>query len=112
MTTLLMWRGVAACHSAWPWSGFADREGAVAVTGKQIDAVQGVVGLIGVTIGLIPLARWAFTGEHGGLFEWSLGKCTELMGLLVPLATVLVGVGMIAALEGVKRRKRAGDRVE
>ncbi|QUH01142.1 hypothetical protein HUO13_10260 [Saccharopolyspora erythraea] len=82
------------------------------MTGKQIDAVQGVVGLIGITIGVIPLARWAFTGEHGGLFEWLLGKPTGLMGLLVPLAVVLVGVGVIAALEAAKRRKRAGDRAE
>ncbi|MCI2420994.1 hypothetical protein MOQ72_26475 [Saccharopolyspora sp. K220] len=74
------------------------------MTRGQIDALQGVVGFIGVTVGVIPLVRWMIQGEHGAVFRWLFGNPTGLLGYLVPLVFLAVVVAAIAGLEMLKRR--------
>lgn len=71
---------------------------------RTIDGIQGIVALAGISFGLIPLVRWIFSGEHGGLFRWAFGTPTGTMGYLAPLAVIAVLIGLIALLEVLKRR--------
>ena len=34
-----------------------------------VDGLQGVAGLVGITVGAIPLLRWAVEREHGAIFR-------------------------------------------
>jgi hypothetical protein len=69
-----------------------------------IDAFQGLFAFVGVTLGVIPMVRWAIQEEYGALFEWLFGVQTGSMGYVTPLAVIVAVVGAIAALEMMKRR--------
>jgi hypothetical protein len=71
---------------------------------RAIDGLQGVCALIGITVGVIPLASWAVGGESGGLLGrisgWSpLGS----QAYVLPVAVIAVAIGVIAILEVMKR---------
>lgn len=72
--------------------------------GRTIDAFQGLVVIVGIPIGVIPLIRWIANGDHGGLFQWLFGAPTGAMGLVAPLLVIAVGIVIIAILEMVKKR--------
>ena len=72
---------------------------------RAIDGLQGGVALVGITLGVIPVARWAIQEQHGALFEWLFGVQTGTIGYVVPLAVIAVAIGTIAALEMTKRRR-------
>lgn len=71
---------------------------------RALDGLEGVAALVGITLGVIPFARWAITGELGGLFAWIFGSFTETMGYAAPLIVVAVSVAIIAAFEVMKKR--------
>jgi hypothetical protein len=74
------------------------------VTRGGIDGLQGVLGLIGITVGVIPLVRWMIQGEHGAAFRWLFGTPTGVLAYAVPLAFSGVVIAAIAGLEMLKRR--------
>ncbi|MCK2238845.1 MULTISPECIES: hypothetical protein [unclassified Crossiella] len=71
---------------------------------SAIDGVQGVIALVGITLGGVPLVRWFIEGQHSGPFRWLFGEQTGTMGYVAPLLVIGVAIGLIAVLE---RRKRA-----
>ncbi|GAA2840513.1 hypothetical protein [Crossiella cryophila] len=71
---------------------------------SAIDGAQGVIAIVGITLGAVPLIRWFIEGQHSGPFRWIFGEQTGTMGYVVPLLVIGVGFGLIAVLE---RRKRA-----
>ncbi len=71
---------------------------------RSFDGLQGACALIGITFGGIPLIRWTITGEHGALFRWIFGNTSGSMAYVAPLVVIAAAVGVIAALEGLKRR--------
>jgi hypothetical protein len=71
---------------------------------RSIDGLQGAVAFVGITLGAIPIVRWAIQEEHGALFEWLFGVQMGSMGYVAPLAVMVVAIGIIAALEMTKRR--------
>lgn len=72
---------------------------------RTIDGLQGLAALVGITLGAIPLVRWVAQGRHGGLFRWLFGDHSGAMGFAAPLMVIAVAIGVIAALEGWKRRR-------
>lgn len=72
--------------------------------GRTIEAFQGLVVILGIPIGVVPLVRWIANGDHGGLFQWLLGAPSGAMGLVAPLLVIGVGIAIIAILEVVKKR--------
>lgn len=71
---------------------------------RALDGLQGVVALVGITLGVIPFVRWVITGELGGLFAWIFGSFAETMGYAAPLIVVAVSVAVIAAFKVMKKR--------
>lgn len=71
---------------------------------RAIDGLQGIVAFVVITLGVIPMARWAIQEQHGVLFEWLFGAQTGSTGYVAPLAVIVVAIGIIAALEMTKRR--------
>ena len=73
------------------------------MTRNRIDTSQGVVALVGITLGLIPLVQKLLTGSTGSL--WQLLFDGE--GVLALTAAVVVTVGavlIVAVLERAKGR--------
>ncbi|MCP2257623.1 hypothetical protein LX15_001308 [Streptoalloteichus tenebrarius] len=68
------------------------------------DGLQGLCGLVAVTLGVIPLVRWLISAQHGALFRWVFGEQTGVLGYLLPMLVVAVMIGAIAALEKAKNR--------
>ncbi|WP_216215834.1 hypothetical protein [Amycolatopsis aidingensis] len=71
---------------------------------KAIDGLEGLVGLAGVTLGVIPFGGWVIAKEHSGPFRWLFGEQTGAMGYVAPLVVVAVAALLITVLEAVKRR--------
>jgi hypothetical protein len=71
---------------------------------RAIDGVQGLVALVGITLGAIPLVRWIVQDEHGGLFRTLFGTHTGAMGYVAPILVIVAAVAVIALLEIPKRR--------
>lgn len=71
---------------------------------RAIDGLQGVSALVGITLGVIPLVGWAMGTESGGLlglvFGWSPSGTSAYV---LPVVVVVAAIGVIAALEMVKR---------
>lgn len=72
------------------------------MTSKTADAWQGLIGLIGITLGVIPLAMMVF-GSSNGLWTLVLDDSAGALRWVLPLVVLIVGVIAIAVLE---RRKR------
>ena len=71
---------------------------------RTIDGLQGLAALLGITFGVIPLARVLFGAGPGALSRWLLGQPAGPMAYLLPIIVVVIIVAVIAALEFVKRR--------
>lgn len=69
-----------------------------------VDGLQGVAGLVGITVGAIPLLRWAVEREHGAIFRWIFGNPSGAMGYVAPLLVIVATIGFVAALERLKPR--------
>lgn len=72
------------------------------MTSKTVDAWQGLIGLIGITLGVIPLVMLIF-GSSNGLWSLVLDDSAGAIRWVLPVAVLVVGVVAIAVLE---RRKR------
>ncbi len=71
-------------------------------TRKQLDAWQGGVAFIGITLGLLPLVQVLF-GRGPGLLRLVLGEDPGVYGYVLPIVVVAVCVAVIARLESIKR---------
>ncbi len=71
-------------------------------TRKQLDAWQGGVAFIGITLGLLPLVQVLF-GRGPGLLRLVLGEDPAVYGYVLPIVVVAVCVAVIARLESIKR---------
>ena len=72
------------------------------MTAKTADAWQGLAGLIGITLGVIPLVMMVF-GSSNGVWSLVLDDSAGALRWVCPLLVLLGGVTAIAILE---RRKR------
>ena len=72
--------------------------------GKIIDGLQGFCVLVGITLGLIPLATWIFQGRVSGLFQWIFGAASGSTGYLGPVIVIVAAIVLIGILEAIKRR--------
>lgn len=70
---------------------------------RTLDALQGVVAIVGITVGVIPLVRWTLHGEHGGAFQLLFGSPDAPMAYTIPLLVIAAGVALIALLEWAKK---------
>lgn len=73
------------------------------MTHTKIDAWQGVVALVGITLGLIPLVQKLLTGSTGSLWNLVPGGGE---GVLALTAAGVVTVGALLVLAALERRKR------
>ncbi len=71
-------------------------------TRKQLDAWQGGVAFIGITLGLLPLLQVLF-GRGPGLLRLVLGEDPGVYGYLRPIVVIAMCVAVVARLEPVKR---------
>ncbi|MCO1582693.1 hypothetical protein M8C13_43805 [Crossiella sp. SN42] len=76
----------------------------MAKTVSAVEGAQGVIALIGITLGAVPLVRWLIEEQHSGPFRWIFGELTGTMGYLGPLLVIAAAIGLIALLELRKRR--------
>lgn len=72
------------------------------MSSKAINAWQGAVGLVGITLGAIPLVMFLVRGAAGSVWQL-VGDAEGTLGWAGPLAVVLVAVAVIAALERGKK---------
>ncbi|MEU6645675.1 hypothetical protein ABZ863_24420 [Saccharomonospora sp. NPDC046836] len=72
---------------------------------RVVDGAQTVIAIAGVMFGLVPLVRWFFSDEHGGLFRWVFGTPTGAMGYVAPLLVIGAVVAVVLALEPLKRSR-------
>ena len=73
-------------------------------TKKAIDGWQGFVGFVGITLGVIPLIRYAIGGRRGGLLRFVLGDDPGAALWIVPLVILAVSAAAILLLELGKTR--------
>jgi len=71
-------------------------------TRKQLDAWQGAMAFIGITLGLLPLVQFLF-GRGPGLLRLVLGEDPGVYGHLLPIIVIAMCVAVVARLESVKR---------
>ncbi|SFB63771.1 hypothetical protein SAMN05216266_13715 [Amycolatopsis marina] len=72
------------------------------MTSKTADTWQGVFGLIGITLGVIPLGMLVF-GSSNGLWTLVLDDSAGALRWVLPLVVLVVGVLAIGVLERYKR---------
>lgn len=70
---------------------------------RQIDGLQTLVVILGISLGVVPLVRSALSGEPGRLYDSLLGETNRLVEYLAPLAVVVIAVVLIAVLDSSKR---------
>lgn len=73
---------------------------------KIYDAIQTVVALATILIAVVPLGQWLFTGDHGRVFRALFGEQTGAAAFLIPIATIVVALIVILALEPMKRKAK------
>ncbi|WP_035858885.1 hypothetical protein [Cryptosporangium arvum] len=66
---------------------------------KTLDAWQGFAGLVGFSLGVVPLVRYAFGGRRGGLLRFVLGDDPGAALWIVPLVILGVAAVVITLLE-------------
>jgi hypothetical protein len=71
-------------------------------TRQQLDAWQGAMAFIGITLGVLPLAQVLF-GRGPGLLRLVLGEDPGVSGHVLPIVVVAMCVAVIAWLESIKR---------
>ncbi|QFU89759.1 hypothetical protein [Amycolatopsis sp. YIM 10] len=71
---------------------------------RTIEGAQGLVIIVAIPLGIIPLVRWIFSEDHGGLFRWFFGDLSGAMGYAAPIIVLAVAFLIIAILEAVKKR--------
>jgi hypothetical protein len=69
------------------------------MTRKTIDGWQGFLGLVAVSLGVIPLAQYAIGGRRGGLLRFVLGDDPGAALWIVPLTILAATVIVILLLE-------------
>jgi len=62
------------------------------------------VALVGITLGVIPLAQRVLGADQSGLFRWIFGQPAGSMTFVIPVVVIAVAVGLVAVLELAKRR--------
>ncbi|MBP2471304.1 hypothetical protein JOF53_000176 [Crossiella equi] len=70
----------------------------MAKTKSGVETVQGVLALAGITLGLVPLGFYLFTGRHSGPFRLLFGEPDGTMAYLTPvlvIAVVLLAIGFL-----------------
>jgi hypothetical protein len=80
-------------------------EGVEMATGKgrkRLDAWQGAVGFVGITLGLLPQVQ-VLLGRGPGLWRAILGGESGSSAYVLPLAVIAAAVAVIAWLEAQKR---------
>lgn len=75
-------------------------------TRRSADSAQGLLALIGITLGAIPLIQVVVTGHTGWLLGWLPGMESSPMIYVLPIAIVLAAVAGIGGLERGKHRSR------
>ncbi|TQN27850.1 hypothetical protein FHX37_4581 [Haloactinospora alba] len=70
---------------------------------RTLDALQGVVAIAGITVGVIPLALWMLNGKHSGAFRLLFGSPDAPIAYTIPLLVIAACVALIALLERAKR---------
>ena len=70
---------------------------------RAIDGLQGVCALIGITVGVIPLVSWGSEGSPGDLGRISGWSPLGSQAYVLPVAVIVVAIGVIAILEVMKR---------
>lgn len=70
---------------------------------RTVDGMQGLVALIGITLGVIPLVRAAYGGGPGWLLGWLPGMEGGATTYVVPIVIVVVAVAVMGVLERSKR---------
>lgn len=73
-------------------------------TRKRLDAWQGVMGFVGITLGLLPMVQ-VMLGRGQGLWRFVLGEASGAAAYVPPLAILTVAVAVIARLESLKRTR-------
>lgn len=71
-------------------------------TRRQLDAWQGAMAFVGITLGLLPLVQVLF-GRAPGLLRLVLGEDPGVYGYALPIVVIAMCVTVIAWLESVKR---------
>jgi hypothetical protein len=74
-----------------------------AMVRTTVDAWQGVLALVGITLGVIPLIQKLLTGSTGSLWQLLVGG-GEGVPALITATVVAIGTG--AAVIALERRKR------
>ncbi|WP_144127691.1 hypothetical protein [Catellatospora sichuanensis] len=70
---------------------------------KVIEGWQGLLLVVGITLGVFPLIQIGLGVGRGGLWRLALGDDAGALRWILPLATLIVTLAAIALLE---RRKR------
>lgn len=71
---------------------------------RSIDTVQGLIVLLVVPLGVIPLAQRLFGAEQGFVFRGIFGDLADPYAWVVPLAVMSLAVLVVALLEHRKGR--------
>jgi hypothetical protein len=69
---------------------------------KTIQASEGVLALVGITLGAVPLVQRLLTGSTGSLWQLLPGGGTSTAALVAALVVVLSAMVGIAVLERVR----------
>lgn len=74
------------------------------MTEKSIDTLQGLVVLLAIPLGVIPLGQRLFDAEQGFVFRKLFGELTDPVAWVVPLAVLGVAALVVTLLEVYKKR--------
>lgn len=72
---------------------------------RGIEVVQGVVVLMAITLGIIPLVQVLVFHGNPGLLAAVLPDAPSASHWMAPLAVVIVAAGCVLALEATKNRR-------
>ncbi|SHN44349.1 hypothetical protein [Cryptosporangium aurantiacum] len=74
------------------------------MTRKTVDGWQGLFCFVGVTLGVIPLAQYAFGIRRGGLLRFVLGQDPGAALWIVPLTILGLAITGVLLFERLKPR--------
>ena len=70
---------------------------------SRLNGLQGLVALVGITLGVIPLIQLVFSGGPGKLLSWAVGSGPSLAAYGVSAAISFTALMLVTILERKKR---------
>ncbi len=71
---------------------------------RDIEAIQGIVAFVGITLGVIPLIQ-VFFGRRPGLLTLVLPEGPSALHWIAPIVVVLAAIAIVLVLESRKKHR-------